>query len=56
MSSTVSKQTHITTRQLTMTALFCGANRRWCFHTGPITELSVYIANLIYYISGHGFR
>ena len=25
----------------------CGANRGWCFHTGPITELSVYIANLI---------
>lgn len=27
---------------------FCGANRRWCFHTGPITELSVYIANLLF--------
>ena len=35
---------------------FCGANRRWCFHTGPITELSVYIANLIDYLSGHCFR
>ncbi len=37
MSSTVSKQTRITTRQLTMTALFVALIAVGAFHTGTIT-------------------
>ena len=48
MSSTVSKQTHITTRQLTMTALFVALIAVGAFIRVPLPNCP--------FISGHGFR
>ena len=56
MSSTVSKQTRITTRQLTMTALFVALIAVGAFIRVPLPNCPFTLQIFIYHIGGHCLR